>query len=197
MLIKTHAVSNPRFDGQFNIGAGCTLNVNAMFGCGGNHVDGTANIYNEYAPQVASDSLTFGVNGVINFMDGSRNGVEGNNRTTTISASLLTGTVTLSSQYGIEKRYLMAAANGTGFSTGLWQTWNLANGTITSADNNGLVMSKAEGNLVANADTFGQYKLGTDGGGVFIEYVVATPEPTTASLSLLGLAALLLHRRRN
>lgn len=46
--------------------------------------------------------------------------------------------------------------------------------------------------------TTGQYYLYTENGDVKVQYVVAgvVPEPATATLSLLGLAALMLRRRR-
>lgn len=52
-----------------------------------------------------------------------------------------------------------------------------------------------EGNA---ADYQGQYYLYTEDGNVKVQYVVAgaVPEPATATLSLLGLASLMLHRRR-
>lgn len=185
--------SNPRFDGQFNVGEGCTLNVNAMFAYGASQIDGTVNVYNIFDPG-ANHSLSFGINGVINYMGGSKNGVEGNGRTTTISASLNTGTVTIGSAYGIEKRYLIAGAPTGNFSTTLYQSWTLAAGTLTGSD--GSTLNAAEGELAASADDFGKYKLGYDNNGVFVQYVFATPEPATASLSLLGLAVLMMRRRR-
>ncbi len=52
-----------------------------------------------------------------------------------------------------------------------------------------------EGNA---ADYQGQYYLYTEDGNVKVQYVVAgaVPEPATATLSLLGLASLMLRRRR-
>lgn len=48
------------------------------------------------------------------------------------------------------------------------------------------------------ADYQGQYYIYTEGGNVKVQYVVAgaVPEPATATLSLLGLAALMMRRRR-
>ena len=186
--------SNPRFDGVFNVGAGCTLNVNAMFAYGSSQIDGTVNVYNIFDPGANNHSLSFGMNGVINYMEGSKNGLEGNDRTTTISASLNTGTVTIGSVYGVEKRYLIAGVPTGNFSTTLYGRWTLTAGTFTGSD--GSALNAAEGDLTASADDFGKYKLGYDNKGVYVEYVFATPEPATASLSLLGLAVLMMRRRR-
>lgn len=186
-------VSNPRIDGQFNVGEGCTLNVNAMFAYGSSRIDGTVNIYNIFDPG-ASHSMSFGFNGVINYMSGSMNGVEGNNRTTTISASLNTGTITATSEYGLEKRYLIVGAEEGNFRTNIYGTWTLAAGTVTGSD--GSALTSVEGDLTASAENFGKYHLGSDAGGVYVQYVTAVPEPATASLSLLGLSVLMMRRRR-
>lgn len=100
---NTTPVSNPRFDGQFNVGAGCTLNVNAMFAYGLSQIDGTVNICNVFDPG-DNHSPSFGANGVIRYMEGAMNGLEGNGCTTTISASLHAGIVSAVSEYGLEKR---------------------------------------------------------------------------------------------
>ncbi|MEZ3488862.1 PEP-CTERM sorting domain-containing protein [Akkermansia muciniphila] len=184
---------NPRFDGQFNVGEGSVLNVNALFAYGTSRIDGTVNVYNIFDPG-ANHSMVFGVHGVINYMSGSMNGVEGNNRTTTISASLNTGIVTATSTYGLEKRYLICGAEEEAFNTNLYQTWNLAAGTITGTD--GGALTSTEGELTATAEDFGKYHLGTDEKGVYVQYVAVVPEPATASLSLLGLTALMMRRRR-
>lgn len=186
---------NPRFDGQFNVGGGCTLNVNSMFVYGTSRIDGTVNIYNLLAPG-ANNSMSFGLNGVINFMRGSKNGVEGNNRTTTISASLNTGTVTVTSVYGLEKRYLMVGAEGGNFSTNLYQGWRLTAGRMTGSDGSELTSFEG-GDMTASAENFGKYQLGSDKGGVYVQYVGVVPEPATASLSLLGLSVLMMRRRRS
>ena len=66
---------------------------------------------------------------------------------------------------------------------------------ITSAG----ALTKASGIMEGNAaDYQGQYYLYTEDGNVKVQYVVAgaVPEPATATLSLLGLASLMLRRRR-
>lgn len=186
--------SNPRFDGQFNVGEGCTLNVNSMFAYGSSRIEGTVNIYNVFDPG-ENHSMSFGLNGVINYMSGSMNGVEGNDRTTTISASLNTGTVTATSAYGLEKRYLIVGVEGGNFSTDIYQNWTLAVGTMTGSD--GSELTSFEGDLTASAENFGKYQLGFDTGGVYVQYVGVVPEPATASLSLLGLSVLMMRRRRS
>ena len=63
----------------------------------------------------------------------------------------------------------------------------------------GSALTKASGLMEGNAaDYQGQYYLYTQNGDVKVQYVVAgaVPEPATATLSLLGLAALMLRRRR-
>ncbi len=70
-------------------------------------------------------------------------------------------------------------------------------GDFTAED--GGALTKASGIMEGNAaDYQGQYYLYTEDGNVKVQYVVAgaVPEPATATLSLLGLASLMLRRRR-
>ena len=70
-------------------------------------------------------------------------------------------------------------------------------GDFTAED--GGTLTKASGIMEGNAaDYQGQYYLYTEDGNVKVQYVVAgaVPEPATATLSLLGLASLMLRRRR-
>lgn len=195
---STNPSSNPRFDGQFNVGEGCVLNVNALFASGTSQIDGTINIYNVCDPRDTENTLSFGLNGVINYMSGSMNGVEGNNRTTIISACLNTGTITAelgsAVSYSLEKRYLIAGVEGETFRTTIYQTWTLEAGTMSGTD--GFTLTEAEGDLTASADDFGKYTLGADANGVYVQYVAVVPEPATASLSLLALVGMMLRRRR-
>ena len=70
-------------------------------------------------------------------------------------------------------------------------------GDFTAED--GSALTKASGLMEGNAaDYQDQYYLYTENGDVKVQYVVAgaVPEPATATLSLLGLATLMLRRRR-
>ena len=185
-------ISNPRFDGQFNVGEGSVLNMNSMFSYGSSTIDGTINLYNEYAPG-ANNTLIFGVNGVINMMQGSRNGVEGNNRTSIISASLSTGTITENSTFSVEKRYLIAGYEGGSFNKNLYQSWTLEAGSIMGT--NSTILTASSTALTATAEDFGKYILSTDSGGVYVQYVQAVPEPSSIVLSFLGFSCILLRRR--
>lgn len=60
----------------------------------------------------------------------------------------------------------------------------------------GFDMTLSESELSASATNLGKYTISQGDGGVFITYVTATPEPTTATLSLLALAGLCARRRR-
>ncbi|MEG2237371.1 MAG: PEP-CTERM sorting domain-containing protein, partial [Akkermansia sp.] len=58
-----------------------------------------------------------------------------------------------------------------------------------------------EGNLTVDEEHVGDYKLGYDSKNkvMYVDYVTGNqsiPEPTTAALSLLGLAGLMMRRRR-
>ena len=50
--------------------------------------------------------------------------------------------------------------------------------------------------LEATAENYRKYLLGSDKNGVYVQYVKAIPEPTTATLSLLALVGLAARRRR-
>ena len=63
----------------------------------------------------------------------------------------------------------------------------------------GSSLTKASAKMEGNAaDHQGQYYIYKDGNTIKVQYVVggAVPEPATATLSLLGLAALMMRRRR-
>ncbi len=194
--------NNPRFDGQFYIDATSSVTTHASFLKGVNEIYGTLTINNMFAPATGNVTLNFGASGVVQFADGSRNGIEGNNRTFTLGAILDTGSIVEGSSYSytLEKRYLIAGDNGNDFSTALYQSLTLAGGSITSAADGEALVSTTS--LTASETDFGKYILSNDNGGVYVQYVkanlvtVPVPEPTTATLSLLALAGLAARRRR-
>lgn len=191
-------LDNPRFDGQFYIDETSSVTTHASFLKGTNEIYGKLIINNVFAPATDSVTLNFGETGVVQFAEGSRNGIEGNGRTFTLGAILNTGSIEegASYSYTLEKRYLIAGDSGNDFSTTLWQSLTLVGGSFTSvADGNALVSATT---LTATEDDFGKYLLNNDAGGVYVQYVKANlvPEPTTATLSLLALAGLAARRRR-
>lgn len=76
--------------------------------------------------------------------------------------------------------------------TGLASSVTTSNMTITGGTQTTDISSVA-----LNADNVGTYQTFTQDGKVYVTYVNGVPEPATASLSLLGLAALMLRRRRS
>ena len=189
-----YLTANPRFDGSFNIDYGSTVTI-----CGG-QFEGTSNIYgtmyvrNQIAPSTDNITLNFGQTGQIVYVDGSRNGIEGNNRTITLGAMVNTWVPTQSeSGYEVVTRYLIAGDSGNDFSTALWQSLTLVGGQITDTSNNALTRSTVA--LTATAEDLGKYYIVSDSKGIGISYVVV-PEPTTATLSLLALMGLAARRRR-
>lgn len=189
--------SNPRFDGSFYIDATSTVTTCATFLEGTSTILGTLYVGNLVDPSSSNAIINFGETGIIKYLDGSKNGIEGNNRTLTLGATLNTGIVAEGANYTVEKRYLIAGDSGNDFSITLYQTLTLAGGTMTSAaSGEALVAAKS---LTSSVEDFGKYVLGNDNGGVYVQYVksdVLIPEPATATLSLLALAGLCARRRR-
>ena len=58
------------------------------------------------------------------------------------------------------------------------------------------VLVSSADDLVADADHLGNYMFEVKDDGIYVNYVAAVPEPTTATLSLLALAGLCARRRR-
>ena len=199
-----------RYDANFNIEEACSVYVAKSFLGANNSIYGSLYIGGEFSPGSPTTSIDFGQNGFIQFMEGSNNRMEGNNRTLTLSAVLDTGVNGAGATYTLETRYLIMGDSGGDFNPGQYQALTLAGGQITGTDN--LVLTSAltsnpvlTGNnkytsatLTATADDFGKYILGCDTSGIYVQYVKADiiPEPTTATLSLLALAGLAARRRR-
>ncbi|MEG0024046.1 MAG: PEP-CTERM sorting domain-containing protein [Akkermansia sp.] len=101
--------------------------------------------------------------------------------------------VSTSGNYEVMSRLLYDVASNTN-----GNTINLSDETFTDLDGNAL--TKSDTKLVADATDLNKYYLYQDANGdVKVDYLVdkskSIPEPTTATLSLIGLAALLLRRR--
>lgn len=129
--------------------------------------------------------LVFGTNGIMNVNQQiwGASGFSVSGMLATISTDLAAG------EFQFVTRTLITSAGFDGGSISL--------GDFTTED--GGALTKASGIMEGNAaDYQGQYYLYTENGNVKVQYVVAgvVPEPATATLSLLGLASLMLRRRR-
>lgn len=191
---STASNSNNRFDGVFRVEEGATLTLGNSYFFGSNQIYGTLILCCQFAPQ-NNASLDFGLSGIMKLSDSNTyHGVEGNNRTTSISATLNLG---IGSSYTVLRRQLFDLNGVTDFNLNKYGgNWKVSAGSIL--DTNGQTLTAAgSGDLLASADTLGQYKLVLDAqNGLYIDYVAAVPEPATASLGLLGLAAFMMRRRR-
>ena len=199
-----------RYDANFSIEEACAVYVAKTFLGANNSIYGTLYIGGELSPGAGTTSIDFGQNGIIQFLEGSNNRMEGNGRTLTLSAVLDTGVNGAGATYTLETRYLLKGDSGNDFNPGAYGTLTLAGGLITGTDN--LVLSSAmaanpvlsgdnkytSSSLTATAEDYGKYILGCDASGIYVQYVKAdiVPEPTTATLSLLALAGLAARRRR-
>ncbi|MEG0586519.1 MAG: PEP-CTERM sorting domain-containing protein [Akkermansia sp.] len=101
--------------------------------------------------------------------------------------------VSTSGNYEVMSRLLYDVASNTN-----GNTINLSDETFTDLD--GKKLTKSDTKLAADATDLNKYYLYQDANGdVKVDYLVdkskSIPEPTTATLSLIGLAALLLRRR--
>lgn len=189
----TEVGTDRRFDGVFQIQENATLTVGTTYFYGNTQIYGTLIVCGEFAPQ-ADASLDFGLSGIMRLSDSNTyHGIESNGRTTSISAVLDLGTGTT---YEVVRRQLLDLNGVTDFNLDKWGgDWRVSAGTIKDANDH--TLTAATGDLVAGADTLGNYKLGLDANnGLYIDYVKAVPEPAAASLSLLGLCVLMMRRRR-
>lgn len=208
--------SGSRFDAAYEIDTTSSVTVQKSFMGANNTILGTLYITEEVSPgdnKGAGVAINFGKTGSIQFKDGSNNRMEGNDRTITFGATLdntayQAGLTT--ALYTVETRYLIKGDSGNDFNPGQYGTLTLSGGTILGADGTPLVNALTENpvlsstakyttdTLTASADDFGKYLLGCDTHGIYVQFVKATtPEPATATLSLLALAGLAARRRRH
>ena len=178
-------VGGTRWTGNVIIGAGSALSLsqvdfkssditlNGTFNLGVCGIDGGGN----------GARLVFGTNGIMNVNQQIWGASGFSGMLATISTDLAAG------EFQFVTRTLITSS---GFNNG-----SISLGDFTAED--GGALTKASGVMEGNAaDYQGQYYLYTEDGNVKVQYVVAgaVPEPATATLSLLGLASLMLRRRR-
>lgn len=180
-------IGGTRYTGNVTVGSGSTLNLGQVdFKSSDITLDGTLNLtVCGIDPGGNGARLVFGIGGIMNvnqkIWGASSFSVSGLLATT--STDLTVG------EFQFVTRTLVTSAGFDGGSISL--------GDFTAED--GSALTKASGLMEGNAaDYQGQYYLYTENGDVKVQYVVAgaVPEPATATLSLLGLAALMLRRRR-
>lgn len=181
-------VSGTRYTGNVTVGAGSVLTKNGStdFKNSVVNIDGTFNL-NVAGVDPASGTirLIFGIGGIMNISQAlwgsSSFNVSG--MLGTVSADLTAGT------YRFVTRTLIT--------TGGFQTGNVALGAFTDASGGSL--TKVGEAMTGNAaDYEGKYYLYRDGNTIKVQYVetgAVVPEPATATLGLLGLAALMMRRR--
>lgn len=180
-------VGGTRYMGNVTVGSGSTLNLGQVdFKSSDITLDGALNL-TVCGIDSGGDGarLVFGIGGIMNvnqkIWGASSFSVSGLLATT--SADLTVG------EFQFVTRTLV---NSAGFEGG-----DISLGEFLAEDGSSLTKASAkmEGDA---ADYQGQYYVYKDGNTIKVQYVVggAVPEPTTATLSLLGLAALMLRRRR-
>ena len=199
-----------RYDASFIIEEGSAVYVAKSFLQANNSIYGTLYIGGEFSPGASITSIDFGQNGSIQFLEGSNNRMEGNNRTLTLGAVLDTGVNGAGATYTLETRYLIMGDSDGDFNPGAYGTLTLAGGNIMGTGDMVLTSAMTEnpvltgnskytsGSLTATVEDYGKYILGCDASGIYVQYVKADiiPEPATATLSLLALAGLAARRRR-
>lgn len=180
-------VGGTRYMGNVTVGSGSILNLGQVdFKSSDITLDGALNL-TVCGIDSGGDGarLVFGIGGIMNvnqkIWGASSFSVSGLLATT--SADLTVG------EFQFVTRTLV---NSGGFDGG-----DVSLGDFLAADGSSLTKASAkmEGNA---ADHQGQYYVYKDGNTIKVQYVVggAVPEPATATLSLLGLAALMMRRRR-
>lgn len=180
-------VGGTRYMGNVTVGSGSILNLGQVdFKSSDITLDGALNL-TVCGIDSGGDGarLVFGIGGIMNvnqkIWGASSFSVSGLLATT--SADLTVG------EFQFVTRTLV---NSAGFEGG-----DISLGEFLAEDGSSLTKASAkmEGDA---ADYQGQYYVYKDGNTIKVQYVVggAVPEPATATLSLLGLAALMLRRRR-
>lgn len=184
---STVTVSGTRYMGNVTVGSGSTLNIGQTdFKSSEILLNGTLNVsVCGSDPGGNGARLVFGIEGIMNVAQGFWGASNFN-----VSGMLATFSTDIAlGEFQFVTRTLITSASFNGGSLSL--------GEFTSAD--GSALTKVSGEMTGNAaDHQGQYYLYTEGGNLKVQYVVAggIPEPATASLSLIGLAALMMRRRR-
>lgn len=180
-------VGGTRYTGNVTVGSGSTLNLGQVdFKSSDITLDGTLNLTVCGIDSSGNGArLVFGIGGIMNVQQGlwGASGFSVSGLLATTSTNLAAG------QFQFVTRTLITSA---GFNDG-----SISLGDFTAED--GSALSKASGVMEGNAaDYQGQYYLYTENGDLKVQYVVAgaVPEPATATLSLLGLAALMMRRKR-
>ena len=147
-----------------------TINVNATVG---SNNKGTWN-----ATLIDGGSLSFG---------GSSTSSIGSLTLNLSGSNLFSGYSAIGNAYELVTVTVVSITGGTSFSS-----VDLTEGSTLG----GFEMELSNEDLTASADNLGKYTISQGDGGISITYVTATPEPTTATLSLLALAGLCARRRR-
>ncbi|XBD73944.1 PEP-CTERM sorting domain-containing protein [Akkermansia massiliensis] len=180
-------VGGTRYTGNVTVGSGSTLNLGQVdFKSSDITLDGTLNLtVCGIDPGGNGARLVFGIGGIMNV----NQKIWG---ASSFSVSGLLATTSTDLTVGESQFVTRTLVTSAGFDGG-----SISLGDFTAED--GSALTKASGLMEGNAaDYQGQYYLYTENGDVKVQYVVAgaVPEPATATLSLLGLAALMLRRRR-
>ena len=180
-------VGGTRWTGNVTVGSGSTLNLGQVdFKSSDITLDGTLNL-TVCGIDSGGDGarLVFGIGGILNVSQKMWGA-------SSFSVSGLLATVSTEMAAGEFQFVTRTLVTTGGFDGG-----SMSLGDFTAED--GSALTKASGPMEGNAaDYQGQYYLYTENGTVKVQYVVAgaVPEPATATLSLLGLAALMMRRRR-
>lgn len=180
-------VGGTRYMGNVTVGSGSTLNLGQVdFKSSDITLDGALNL-TVCGIDSGGDGarLVFGIGGIMNV----NQKIWG---ASSFSVSGLLATASADLTVGEFQFVTRTLVNSAGFEGG-----DISLGEFLAEDGSSLTKASAkmEGDA---ADYQGQYYVYKDGNTIKVQYVVggAVPEPATATLSLLGLAALMLRRRR-
>lgn len=184
---STVTVGGSRWTGNVTVGTGSTLSLGQVdFKSSLITLDGTLNL-NVCGIDPGGDGarLVFGIGGILN-VDQKMWGAG----SFSVSGLLATtSTDVAAGEFQFVTRTLINSGGFDGDDVSLGEFLAEDGSSLTKAS------AKMEGNA---ADHQGQYYIYKDGNTIKVQYVVggAVPEPATATLSLLGLAALMMRRRR-